>query len=211
LKSNEGFDRSFTSLGSAVVGVAHNIAAAAAGEDPLKGHPGRSLDILKYGAERLEAHAIKLGLDWPETRRTAIEQMQKGSTLCESPIERNILAALVTGAWPSCLTGHPLVHNAKDYAEAFPRCAVVIVPQMALLRYRADLGIVATRYDGAPALFVIECDGKAFHQDAAKDALRDAYFQALGAKVMRVSGRIANEAPISIADIIISKIDGWLR
>jgi hypothetical protein len=211
MRSNEGHDRSFDPIGTFAVGLMHEITAKAAGVDPLKGHPGRSPSIFKYGLPRLQAHAATLGLDYSELEKTVEEQMRKGEALCESPIERNILAALLTGAWPTCLTGHPVVHNAKNYSEELPRCAVVIVPQMALLRYRLDIGILAIAANGAPTMFGVECDGKQFHQDYEKDRQRDAYFAGLGVNVTRVSGRIANEAPIAVGDAIINKISGLLK
>lgn len=215
ITTDKSYDDQFSSMGSAVAGLWHEMSATVAGKNALTGHPGRSIDIFKHGLPRLEAHASATGAEWDWLRRAVGAQFDKGTPLCESPIERNMLAALLTGGWPSCPAlgpePFPMVHNAKDYSEAFPRHPVVIVPQMALLRYRVDLGIVAQRYDGAVMTFGIECDGKAFHQDTAKDRERDAYFGAIGLKLMRVSGRVANEAPIAIADAIINKIDGMLR
>lgn len=207
------YDTGFSSLRSALAGLTHTIDAVSAGVDPLKGHPGKSIDIFKSGLPRIVEQIIrKTGTDpTPEAMRAIQSACDKGNALCESPIERNLITALVTGAWPSSPGQPASVHNAKNYSEAFPRAAIVIVPQMAVLRYRVDIGIVARRYDGAPALFGIECDGKAFHKDAAKDQERDGYLQSVGLRMMRVTGRVLNERPIGVADEIIALIDGYLK
>lgn len=207
------FDSPMKSLGSVSAGLMHDINSAAAGVDPIKGHPGRSRDILRFGLPRFEAHVARVTDTFAitdEARASIDAEFAKGEALCESPIERNLLAALITGDWPACRALHPAVHDAKNYDEPFPRCEVVIVPQMMMLRYRLDLGLVVGRLDAKPLLIGIECDGKQFHQDAQKDRERDAYFFALGVRVIRIGGAALNQHPIAIADALIDQVGEWL-
>ena len=187
----------------------HEAEARASGIDPLRGHPGRSLDILRYGRPRFETHVARI-TDAPvfdEAWSSLQAEFERGQQLCESPIERNMLAALLTADWPVCRSLFPAIHNAKDYNEAFPRNEVVIVPQMAILRYRMDLGLVVGRMDRRPLIVGVECDGKAFHQDGGKDRERDSYFSALGIRVFRVTGSVLNFQPIAIADALIQTVE----
>lgn len=205
-------DTSWQTAGSLAAQMIYTAAANTGAVDPLKGHPGKSIDVFKNGLPRFSEKMVRATGDVPSAELSASlhANYMKGMDLCESPIERNLLAALITGGWARC-EGHPVVHSAKDYAEAFPRCAIVLVPQMAVLRYRVDIGVVAQRYDGGITLFGIECDGKQFHQDAEKDHSRDVYLHAVGVRVMRASGKLLNVAPIEAADQIINAIDGMLR
>jgi very-short-patch-repair endonuclease len=133
----------------------------------------------------------------------------RGQKLCESPIERNLLAALVTGDWPMCRQVLPAVHNAKNYDEAFPLNEVVIIPQMTILRFRSDIGLVVGPMNRRPVIVGLECDGKEFHQDGERDRQRDSYFRALGVPVIRISGAALNIEPIAVADGIIETVTRW--
>jgi hypothetical protein len=206
------YDSTMRTIGSLARSSLHEAHARSEGVDPLKGHPGRSPDILRHGRPRFEAHVERItSLPADAAAWSSLEaEFERGQRLCESPIERNMLAALVTGDWPVCRSLFPAIHNAKDFSEAFPRNEVVIVPQMALLRFRLDLGLVVGRMDRRPLIVGIECDGKDFHQDGQKDRERDAYFSAIGVRVIRLSGRALNFEPIAVADAIIDGIEQWL-
>ena len=196
-------------IGNAAEVLLHNISTA--GQDGLRGHPGRGPTILQWGMHRLLAHAQEIGIVddcSAELEETAAAQFRKVQPLCESPIESDLLAALLTGNWAFSQCKAPLAHDAKNYDEPFPTADVVIVPQMALLRYRLDLGIVIDRGAGK-AIVGVECDGAAYHHDRALDATRDRYFRALGVPVIRVRGAEIFAEPTAMADLVIAAIEEW--
>lgn len=202
-------DSTMQTIGNIARATLHEADARSRGLDPLKGHPGRSYDILSHGMPRFNAHVERVAgvTIVPDHLKASLKaEFEKGQQLCESPIERNMLAALLTGDWPMCRSPHPAVHAAKNYDEPFPDNEVVIVPQMALLRFRIDLGLVVKLPGGAPRMLGIECDGKQFHQDVERDRQRYAYFNALGIRMFSISGRVANFEPIAVADVLIDAI-----
>src|SRR6185437_12020776 len=112
----------------------------------LRTHPGKGRTTFDLGAHRLERHATEMGMrsDGVEyIRRLAWEQYQKAVPMLESPIERAMMGALITGRWAGFVTIPPLVHDSRrDSRESLPPGDLVIVPQMALFKYRLDFGLV---------------------------------------------------------------------
>lgn len=199
------------SIGDVLDGLMHNVRARAQGIDPIAAHPGHSRDILSRGRVRFETHVSRVFDRNPsdDERAELAALYDRGQKLCESPIERNLLAALVTGDWPMCRQVLPAVHNAKNYDEAFPLNEVVIIPQMTILRFRSDIGLVVGPMNRRPVIVGLECDGKEFHQDGERDRQRDSYFRALGVPVIRISGAALNIEPIAVADGIIETVTRW--
>jgi len=197
-------------LGNLAEALVHRIDAQTRGVDPLKAHPGRGPTILDYGMHRLLTHAEQIGVvgQDDQIRTLANVQYRKALVACESPIESDMLAALLTGNWPFSLSIAPLSHVAKDYDEPFPLGDVVIVPQLAFLRYRLDLGIIVER-DRGKAIVGVECDGAEFHQDRDRDAARDDYFRCVGVPVFRIRGAQIYSEPTATADTIIAAIEEW--
>lgn len=64
---------------------------------------------------------------------------------------------------------------------------VVLYPQLPVLGFFAD-------FANPVAKVVIECDGKEFHQDSAKDGKRDDAMRADGWRVYRITGSMCNDA-----------------
>lgn len=97
----------------------------------------------------------------------------------ESPIEQTFICALalVTLALP---------------VNRRPKLLV----QVPIGKYRADIVLLAP--EGAPRI-VVECDGAAFHKDAAKDAKRTAEIERQGYRVLRVTGSEIHHNPLSRA------------
>lgn len=102
--------------------------------------------------------------------------------VCESPIEMlalvKMLATNVSGE--AKVPSYPIVTAKLGRGNR-----VTITPQVNLLKYRADF--VIDNLKGQR--FLVECDGRNFH-DAEGDAKRDAEIEeALGMKTFRLTGR----------------------
>lgn len=198
------------SLDNVLAGVLHEARAAASGVDPLRGHPGRGRDTLDNGRSRL---FVKPSADATRSEREeviwqrAIVEYEKGEKLCESPIERNMLAAMLTADWGYFSTENAVVHNVVDFEEDFPDANVVLVPQLQIARYRLDFGLML-RLGRGKQLFALECDGKQFH-NSATDRERDWYLNSYGVITLRFSGADLNAGPLSAVDEAVVGIFHW--
>jgi hypothetical protein len=197
-------------LGNVLDGLLHEIDAASAGVNPLPGHPGRGRDTLENGRSRLWVKG-----SMPDTRsereaavwEIAKEQYEKGQVLCESPIERSLLGAVLTADWGYFGTENALVHNPNDVSEEFPEANVVVVPQLRIGRYRVDFALVL-RAGPRRQVFALECDGKEFH-NAAADRDRDFYLQSYGVITHRFSGSDLNRRPLASIDEFAFGVYHW--
>lgn len=118
--------------------------------------------------------------------------------LCESPIEQQLLAAMLFMEVPF-IEKHPVVARsiaAIDRASAsYPHTPfLAIVPQAEVGRFRLDFLIVA-KFSSEAAhqrLFAVECDGHDFHektkQQAARDKSRDRALLIEGIPMLRFTG-----------------------
>lgn len=178
--------------------------------DYLKAHPGRSGEILHIGMDRVLSHPILAasGKSTAEVKEAVLALYAKAERLCDSPIERNLLAALLTGCWAFNRSVVPLVHDDKDYNSPMPDGEVVIIPQFQLGRYRLDFAVRVVK-DGGYHLICLECDGKDYHEDWERDERRDDYLRAFGVPVMRYSGSTLHQSPIATADTLIDAITEW--
>lgn len=174
----------------------------------LRGHPGKAMTQLNLLAPNYLKRAHSLGIDGDQAIKLAYAQYVKGCSLCESPIERSMLAALIMGRWP-CLTSiPPLVHNSSDKNEMFPGGDIVIIPQMAFLRYRFDFGIVF-EFEGTTEILCVECDGKEYHKDADKMRERNAYMVSWGIPTLRFTGSYLNTNAAGAVEIVVTQATKW--
>jgi hypothetical protein len=202
----------FSSIGAVAAAVAHEANSRAMGVDGLQGHPGRAIDVLCEGRSRLFVKPyMETGVSVierePAVWKRAQHEYAKGERLCDSPIERDLLAALLTTDWAYFATENALVHDAKDYDEAFPASNVVIVPQMQIARYRLDFGLVLRRGDRRH-IIAVECDGKDFHQ-FDRDNARDGYLVSFGIQTIRRTGSDIFTMPLRGATLIAESIQHW--
>lgn len=174
-------------------------------DDYLRNHPGDAFDVLASARVRLRSHPRLTELtpaEFEEVAATLKNAYDKAQTLCESPIEREMLAALMAGCWSACANPFIPVHDARDKSLPFPRSPIVIVPQFAIARYRLDFAIVC-RGETRHHILAVECDGAEFH-DACKDSERDDYLRALGLRIYRFSGKHISSSATELADIVIA-------
>lgn len=178
----------------------------------IRTHPGKGASNLSFGMGRLIGRAQDLGHNvaaQSAIAEAARAQFAKGAALCESPIERNMLAALLTGDWGEFGALPPIVHNcARGSGEFMPVAPVVIVPQLPFVRYRLDFGIVVVK-DHQMQIVCVECDGAAFHQDAIKENDRTAYLNSWDVPVFKVKGSDLYADAVNEADRVINGIVGW--
>lgn len=205
--------RDMAPIGDVVASTLHDLAFSKDSDrEYLRAHPGKALSTLTDGMPRLLGRAEALGYR-PEIiegiEAAARAQYVKGSKLCESPIERAMLAGLITGDWGDIGAVPPLVHDAsKTGDDALPHAPVVIVPQLAFVRFRLDLGLVIVKQRKLQIVGV-ECDGKDFHRDDLKDHRRGTYLRSWDIPIFRLSGSQIHDDPINAADRIIVSIHDW--
>lgn len=155
--------------------------------DYLRNHPGYAFDLLDSDDARNE--------------------FERGSVLCESPIEREMLAALLSADWSFFNVLPPRVWNIEDRDAVRPRSDVIIIPQMRVARYRLDFAISFPRAPLA-AVVAVECDGRDFH-DAAADRERDIQLGHLGIVTKRFSGSEIRQDARACAGKVTALIADW--
>lgn len=131
------------------------------------------------------------GKDQPSIRRhdptmtlRNIELRCRLTTICESPIEIDLGAALI------------------DLAED----RVTIEPQLSLGPYRFDFSVRAK--DGG-LLCLVECDGKEFHstpEQIKNDAAKDRFAKSIGVALIRRTGQEIYRDPYQCAASILNEI-----
>lgn len=172
--------------------------------DYLRNHPGNARDVLSSAYTRLKHHPKMAPLTIEEFK-TAMVPVEKAyreaQKLCESPIERDMLAALMTGNWHSLPNPFVPVLDPNNVGSV-PDMPVFIIPQFSVLRYRLDFAITVKGACG-PWIFAVECDGADFH-DAKKDMDRDVNLHRLGIRTHRVTGKDIHARVTEVADHIIS-------
>lgn len=175
------------------------------------GDGGNLLTVFSLGAMNARKRFDAFGAT-PQIRETfermAWSELQRGISLCESPIERTFLAALITAdyMWFPCV--FPRIHDHKT--EDFCDYELLIVPQFAFIKYRADFALVAQH--GDRRLFcVVECDGADFHgvDRQVADRARDGYFESWGFKVFRFTGSEIYQDPHRCAGKVAEAVSDW--
>ena len=120
-------------------------------------------------------------------------------SLCKSPIEQKLAASLfATDAATLCFSAVLTVEGPEGGGHGF-----YVWPQMPVLNYRADFGLIFLAHTGKYRL-VVECDGHDFHEktkeQAAHDKARDRAFLDAGWPVMRFTGSEIHRDSLKCAD-----------
>jgi len=173
----------------------------------LRNHPGNGGDIIQSASWRMAKHPqmTKLSADqFEEIQAIVSSKYEEAQALCESPIERDMLAALMSGNWDRLLSPFVPVHSVRDKQESIKASPVVIIPQFPLGRFRLDFAILI-RGKGRARILAVECDGKEFHDDWT-DKQRDTYLDAFGVSVFRAPGKSLVANPYDIADLVIQAV-----
>ncbi len=166
---------------------------------------------LDLARAHIQSRAKFLGLPDSYTDK-AIEQAEKTAQhivdLCESPIERLILPWLLVEDYGPLIHTFPAkgFNHQKDVGA--PVGDIVIAPQFAFIRYRADFAILV-KANGKSGIFVLECDGNPYH-GAATDNPRDACFASCGVRVIRACGSEINSRPRNVSALVSSIIQEWV-
>ena len=169
---------------------------------------GRMFTVMSLGVERLRHRAEDLGIaaeKMPAIEDAARREFLKGARLAESPIERMAIAALITAPWRGFMTLPPVVHDGRD-DDLRPNGDLILVPQMAFIRCRIDIALVA-EIGGAERVFAIECDGNAYHQNANKDRKRTAFLASWNIPTFRLSGSAIHGRLFEATDEIVAEIN----
>lgn len=181
-------------------------------DDPdfLRNHPGNAVEAFVSAGGRLRKHRRMAALSDEEFEivlKRVWAEYQTAQALCESPIERAILAALMTANWHFLDNPFVPVVDAKKKGK-LPDMPIVIIPQFNVMNYRLDLAIAAKGKDRG-FVWAVECDGKDYH-DAAADFERDVNLKALGIRTSRLSGSTIYRDPTAAADTIVDHLWFWL-
>lgn len=162
----------------------------------------------QYFLEQVAAHA--------ENRSDNIRyDWETSKSLCESPIEMRLLAAMMN--CPYLLDGHSYARVVSSAVlEDYHDSETLIVPQLQIGRFRVDFGVAWYRPGAGLVTVAVECDGHDFHertkQQAQRDKSRDRTLLASGWPVLRFTGseifQAADECADSIADAI---FEMWVR
>lgn len=140
-------------------------------------------------------------------RAIAHHEITAALPLCDSPIERDMLPWLVTGAYRSIFTTPlPVVRPNRPWATLSIYSAV-LWPQFQVGKFRLDFAL-AVRRRGKAGIFAIERDGVQFHT-TEQDALRDAALKAGGITTIRATGREIRDCPTDIVTRISDAVFEW--
>lgn len=176
--------------------------------DYLRDHPGNGTEIIQSASWRLRKHHRMLPLtteEFDQIQGILLSEYGKAQTLCESPIERDMLAALMAGNWSFCESPFVPVHSLRDKEAPIKDAPVVLIPQFAFGRFRLDFAILCRGEGKKPRILAVECDGKEFH-DPEADRLRDRQLEAFGIDVFRATGKSIHAAVYEIADLVIQAV-----
>jgi very-short-patch-repair endonuclease len=142
---------------------------------------------------------------------TAIDNIKEAISICESPIEKCLLPWIATQRYQ--FFNYPPVICKPDCLHNIPPFAIAITPQLQIGRFRIDFCILA-RLNGASKALLIECDGKEYHQDQARDKWRSSLLmrndKIIG--IHRVTGyEIFKDVQLAAAGISKTVIDAWSK
>ncbi|MEN6549140.1 MAG: hypothetical protein ABFE07_24105 [Armatimonadia bacterium] len=171
---------------------------------------GATRAVFDFAWEQMRLRLFAKGASEAETRATrnhAVIALQLGLEICDSPIERTLLPALVLADYGVVSDKPAKLHDPKR--ECLPDGPVVIIPQFAFARSRMDFA-VAVRFKGHLQMFCIECDGAAFHT-AANNIVRDGYFASWGMPTTRLSGAEIYQDTLAAAQKALAPIHDWAR
>lgn len=133
---------------------------------------------------------------------------------CESPIEKRLLAALISEGGTGCIHhwgGFSFqVRDFKwDSRPVAPYDTVFFFCQAGIGRYRADFLLDVNTYDQRQTI-VVECDGHAYHErtkeQAARDRSRDRWMVEKDITVLRYTGSEIVRDAVGCAEQICSVV-----
>jgi very-short-patch-repair endonuclease len=146
------------------------------------------------------------------------EECLSAITVCESPIEKLLLVALIAEGRIDGFTQIHVMTGEMPERPSFDEAAF-IYPQTKVGPYRVDFAIwdASLPFSLAdPRIMVVECDGHDFHEktkeQAARDKKRDRFLQSRGYKVLRFTGSEIWADPSACAEEIITELardDDW--
>jgi hypothetical protein len=190
------------SIGTALSGFIYELGHEETDPGFLRNHPGKGLAMIN-STDRLRHHPkFRAGAsgDLAAVSAQIVETYERAQKWCESPIERDMLAALLTSNWDQC--GDPVIPVAGP-GEAVPaNRPIVILPQFQIGKCRLDF-VILCRGLKLPSVVAVECDGAEFH-DRDRDAQRDTYLRAFGIHVFRATGSAIFRAPEDVANMIVN-------
>lgn len=152
--------------------------------DFLRNHPGHAATILHDAGE------------------SAKKEFEKGSPHCESPIEREMLAALLTADW-RCFGDH----IPRVWVDAAPASKISIIPQLKIGRRRIDFAVSVPKKP-IGTVIAVECDGTDFHS-AGDDRMRDVELAYFGILTVRFSGSEIKKDPGGCAARVVQLCAEW--
>lgn len=155
----------------------------------LRRHPGQSVSVLGDAGEAASA------------------EFEKGTALCESPIERELLAALVVADWRPFGIETPAVWNLNDKSAVRPACKAIIVPQLRIGNRRLDFAISVPKHP-IGTIIAVECDGADFH-NTVEDRERDIQLGYFGVITLRFSGSEIKKDPHHCAARVVQACAEW--
>lgn len=129
----------------------------------------------------------------PEKQRVFLQY----SELCQSPIERIALAAILAAS--ACIVVGP-----DDKIPPREKWEIIAVPQAKVPPYRVDFALLGE----APMIYALECDGKEFHKDFAADNKRSLILAQSGVIVHRVRGSALYRNPINAVQPLLDMVQG---
>lgn len=124
------------------------------------------------------------------------------SGLVESPIERLLITEIMADRITTSTTGlnalgRQYIHGEERFLDSH---GIICYPQASVGKYRVDfLFDVLLPFETSRQIYVVECDGHAFHErtaeQAERDKTRDRYMTRRGIKVLRYTGREITRSP----------------
>lgn len=175
-------------IGCAIGGLVYEIENKGS-PDFLRNHPGYAKSILHGASDEILA------------------EYEAGDPLCESPIEREMLAALLASRWQSFGIESPRIWNVNDQSAGRPAWPVVIMPQFQIGRHRLDFAISLPKKP-IGTIIAVECDGSEYH-DQALDRERNVQLGCFGVLTSRHSGSDIKRDPMACAQRVIQLCAEW--
>lgn len=182
------------------------------GEALFDGLDSRNVAVVEDQCRELaQRRAALLELPMPDAKarlEAATAKIRSAYEVCESPIERKLLPALIFANYGHAFASFPAeIHCPKTDLKP-PRGDLIVIPQFAFVRSRLDFCVIAEA-EGVRKFVAVECDGDDYHTDATKDRMRDDYLIAFGFDVFRFSGKEIQADPLPLATKVAMHLADW--
>lgn len=164
----------------------------------LRGHPGHSMRILDDGCYRI---AERRGWKFGEVHEKCKAVFDAWEGFCESPIEREFLAALICQDWRRFDIEFPGFYRQGEMASS-QISPVTVIPQATFGRYRVDFSLSVQRKNFRH-IVAVECDGAEYH-DREADSQRDHVLELYGVRVARLTGKEIRSSALDLASDLVS-------